>query len=120
MKKYSKWLILGGMAVLLLGTVVLADKAKEMISSGYPGEEILVFPEPSPGPDGDVIKFVVLGAEEVPKVSLDVGYKILEEVEVTEISFEQGVKFFGWFNMPEGTLYVIWINDNPIVWEEAE
>ena len=118
MKKCYKLLILGVMAVILLGTRVSAEKAKEMISSGYPGGNVLVFPEPSMGPNGDIIKFVVFNAEEIPKVSLDIGSEILEDVEVIEITFKPGERFFGWFDMPEEELYTIWVNDNPIVWED--
>jgi hypothetical protein len=120
MIKWNKYLILGAMAGVLLGTVVSAEKPKEMISSGYPGEKILIFPEPSIGPNGDIIKFVIFNAEEVPKVSLDIGSEVLKDVEVTKISFEQGIKFFGWFDVPQEELYTIWINDNPIVWEGIE
>jgi hypothetical protein len=120
MKTIHKCLVLAIAIAILLGTVVSAEKPKEMISSGYPGGEILVFPELSAGPNGDIIKFVVLNAEEVPKVSLDIGSEILEDVEVIKISFEQGTKFFGWFDIPQEELYTIWINGNPIVWEGIE
>ena len=118
MKRCYKYLILVVMAVILLGTIVSAEKDKEMIPSGYPDSEILVFPEPSIGSNGDIIKFVVFNTEEIPKVSLDIGSEIVEALEVKKITFEPEKRFFGWFDMPEGELYTIWINDNPIVWKD--
>lgn len=118
MKKF-KWVILGTLLLTLMGPVALAKDSNEMLSGGYSGNEILIFPESSIGPNGnDIITFVVLGAEIVPTVLLDTGDKNLENVKVTKITFELGIKFFGFFEIPEKELYTIWVNNNEIIWEE--
>lgn len=107
---------------LMLGMISIASAEKnpmEMLSSGVLGNEILVFPEYSIGPNGNIIMFVVLEAKVIPKILLDTKKGMLENVKVTEITFTPDIKFFGWFDLPED-LHTIWINNNKIVWKEIK
>jgi hypothetical protein len=119
MKRLTTIMIM--VSMIFLTTTALAENSKEMLSGGYPGNEILVFSEISIGPDGNsIIMFVVFGVEITPEVSLEVGDELFENTKVTKIAFEPGIKFFGWFDLPQEGLRTIWINNNKIVWEAIE
>jgi len=128
-----KLFILGTLILtILLSINVKADNKEWLIETNIADQKILLFPRSSTGPfrtvitgiasvnplSTDIISFVVLCPTEIPVVDLDLGTELIENVELTIIKFEDGKKFYGFFYVPNGKIYIIWINGNPIIWDE--
>jgi len=118
--------------IISLSISVKANDRKWLIETSINDQTILLFPKSSTGPfyneitgvasvspiSTDIIRFAVIYPNEIPTVDLDLGTEIMENVEVVIIKFEDSKRFYGFFYVPDAKIYTIWINNNPIIWDE--
>jgi hypothetical protein len=116
--KYSSLILCVALINMLFVTDSKADLNYEQIkyievdsSAG----KILISPIEINGPNESlIVPFTVYGVDEIPIVTVDSGNSLLN-ADVTEVFFEPGVRFSGWFKTSSFDRIVkVWINDTVI------
>lgn len=81
--------------------------------------QIVVSPSPISGPNGKIIRFVVFEADETPEVIIVTKYGSFPAT-VTTIAFQEGVKYFGRFDVPPDEIVELIINGQSIPWDNKK